>query len=333
MPVNIQEGWGIYLISFAAFLGALAAVQGLYLLWQGLNVEKTVRVNRRLKAMSAAGLAQGKPISVLRERQFSDVPWINRVMLRVPRLHAVDHMIEQSGLDLTVSRYVLIQVILSLLALVLLLLFTPGNPVVAVPVAMVIGFLLPHAYVALKRGERVAAFTQELPDALDYIARSLRAGNPFSASLKSASEELPEPIAGEFRTTFEEMNFGLELEAALQNLGERTGSEELRYFVTAVLIQRTTGGNLAEVLNRISHVMRSRAATLREIQVLAAEMKYSANILIALPLLVAAALAVLNPGYLSVLFESVLGLVVIGLQLLLMAIGYFIVQKMINFRV
>lgn len=331
--MNLDQSWGVYLISFAAFLAALAAVQGLYLLWQGLNIEKTVRVNRRLKAMSAVGLAQGKAVSVLRDRQFSDLPWVNRVMLRIPRLHVVDNMIGQSGLDLTVSRYLLIQVILSMLVLVLLLLFTPGRLIVAVPVAILTGFMLPYAYVALKRRQRVAAFSLQLSDALDYIARSLRAGNPFSVSLKSAAAELPEPIAGELRTTFEEMNFGLELEAALANLGERTGSEELRYFITAVLIQRTTGGNLAEVLNRISHVMRSRAATFREIAVLAAEMKYSANVLIALPLFVAGALSLLNPGYLTVLFESSLGLAVIGVQVLLMLSGYYIVQKMINFRV
>lgn len=331
--MNLDETWTIYLISFAAFLAALAAVQGLYLLWQGLHIEQTVRVNRRLKVLSTVGLAQGKAVSLLRERQFSDVPWLNRVMIRVPRLHTVDHMLEQSGLDLTVSRYMLIQVILSLLFFILLLLFTPGNLVVTLPVSILAGFTLPHAFVAYRRGQRMADFTRQLPDALDYLARSLRAGNPFSASLRSASEELPEPIASEFRATFEEMNFGLDLEAALHNLGDRTGSEELKYFITAVLIQRTTGGNLAEVLNRISHVMRSRASTLREIQVLAAEMKYSANILIALPFLVAIALSVLNPGYLSVLFETELGLVVIGLQLLFMALGYVVIQKMINFRV
>lgn len=331
--MNFDQSWTIYLISFAAFLGALAAVQGLYLLWQGLNVEKTVRVNRRLKALSAAGMAQGKAINVLRERQFSDIPAINRVMVRIPRMHAVDHMLEQSGLDLTVSRYILIQVILAMMFLVLLLLLTPGNLVVVVPVSLLAGFLLPHAYVAWKRAQRVESFTRQLPDAMDFIARSLRAGNPFTASLKSAAEELPEPIAGEFRTTFEEMNFGLDIEDALHNLGERSGSEELRYFITSVLIQRTTGGNLAEVLNRISEVMRSRASTLREIQVLAAEMKLSANILIALPFLVAIALAILNPPYLAILFQSELGLVVIGAQLLLMATGWFVVQRMINFRV
>jgi len=331
--VNLDQNWSIYLISFAAFLGALAAVQGLYLLWQGLNVEKSVRVNRRLKAMSAAGLAQGKAINMLRERQFSDVPAINRIMVRIPRLHAVDHMIEQSGLDLTVSRYILIQVILATMIGILLVLLTPGNPIVIVPVAILVGFMLPHMFVVWKRAQRVAAFTQQLPDALDFIARSLRAGNPFTASLKSAAEELPDPIATEFRTTFEEMNFGIEIEIALHNLGERSGSEELRYFITSVLIQRTTGGNLAEVLNRISEVMRSRASTLREIQVLAAEMKLSANVLISLPFLVGGALAILNPGYLSELFKSELGLVVIGVQVLLMAMGWYVVQRMVNFRV
>lgn len=331
--MNLQESWGIYLISFAAFIGALAAVQGLYLLWQGMNVEKTLRVNRRLKAMSTVAMAEGKPVSMLNERQFSDVPWVNRIMLRVPRFHAVDQMLEQSGLDLTVSRYILIQLILSTLLLILLVLFTPGNLIVSLPVSILAGFLGPYVYVGMKRTQRVAMFGQQLPDALDYIARSLRAGNPFTASLKSAAEELPEPISGEFRQTFEQLNFGLDLDEALHRMGERTGSEELRYFITAVLIQRSTGGNLAEVLNRISKVMRSRATTLREIQVLAAEMQYSANILIALPILVALALAVLNPDYMSVLFENELGLVVIGLQLLFMAIGYYIVHKMVHFRV
>lgn len=332
--MNLQESWGIYLISFAAFLGALAAVQGLYLLWHAMHVDQTTRVNRRLKAMTAApARKEGGAPSLLRERVFSGVPWLNNLLLKVPRLHGVDQMIEQSGLDLTVSRYILIQLILSLMVLVLLLLFTPGNPIVVVPVSLLAGFSAPFLFVTMKRRQRVDTFQQQIPDAMDYLARSLRAGNPFTASMRSASDELPEPIAGEFRTTFEELNFGLDLEEALHGMGERTGSEELQYFITAVLIQRTTGGNLAEVLNRISKVMRSRASTMREIQVLAAEMKYSANILIALPFVVALALSVFSPGYLTVLFESELGLVIIGVQILLMAIGYFIIKKMINFRV
>lgn len=327
------DTWQVYLISFAAFIAALAAFEGLYLLWRSLNVEKTVRVNRRLRAMSAAGVPREEAVNVLRDRQMSDVPWLNRAMLSIPRLHTVDRLIEQSGLDLTVSRYILIQLILSALIFVLLVLLTPANLFVTVPVAMMAGFILPNLYVQRRRVARMNAFGALLPDTLDYIARSLRAGNPFIASLRSASEELPEPVAREFRTTFEEMNFGLDVEDALHNLGERTGSEDLRYFITAVLIQRTTGGNLAEVLNRIAHVMRSREATIREIRILAAEMKYSANVLIALPFFVAGALAVLNPTYIMVLFEHELGLVVIGAQLLFMGIGYLIVQKMVNFRV
>lgn len=331
--MNPEQPWSIYLISFAAFIAALALVEGLYLLWRGVNIEKTVRVNRRLRAMSAAGVSHSQAVSVLRERVFSDTPWLNRLLLSIPRLHTVDRLIEQSGVDMTVSRYLLIQVLMSLLAMVLLLLLTPGNLLVIVPVGLLAGFSAPGIYLQMKRSRRLESFSRQLPDTLDYIARSMRAGNPFTASMRSAAEELPEPMSSELRTTFEELNFGLDLEEALHNLGERVGSEDLRYFIAAVLIQRTTGGNLAEVLNRIAKVMRSRETTLREIRILAAEMKYSANVLIGLPFVVAGALAILNPGYLSVLFEHELGLVVIGLQLFLMAIGYYVIQKMINFRV
>lgn len=325
--------WTIYLISFVAFVTALALVQGLYLLWQSLNVERAVRVNRRLRNLSAAGVTREQALSLLQQRALSDVPAINRVLLRIPRAHVVDRMLEQSGIDITVSRYLLIQAMLSLLFGLLLYLLTSGSLFVIIPIALLAGFFLPYSYVMRHRHRRLDQLLQQLPDAMDFIARSLRAGNPFTASLRSAAEQLPEPTAGEFRTTFEEMNFGLDVEAAMHNLGERVGSDELRYFITAVLIQRTTGGNLAEVLNRISAVMRSRESTRREVRILAAEMKYSANVLVALPFIVAGALALLNPGYLVTLFESELGLSIIGLQLLLMAVGYAVVQKMVDVRV
>lgn len=325
--------WTIYLISFVAFVTALALVQGLYMLWQSLNVERTVRVNRRLRSLSAGGVNREQALSLLRQRALSDMPWLNRVLLRIPRMHAVDRMLEQAGLDITVSRYMLIQVMLSLVLLLILLLFTPGNPFVVVPVAFIAGFFIPYLYVMSERRKRLELLSSQLPDAMDFLARSMRAGNPFSASLRNAGAQLHEPIASEFRTTFEEMNFGLDVERAMLDLGERVGNEELQYFITAVLIQRTTGGNLAEVLNRIAAVMRARETTRREVLILSAEMKYSANVLIALPFIVAGALTILNPGYLATLFDSELGLAIIGMQLLLMATGYAVVQKMVDIRV
>lgn len=325
--------WTIYLISFVAFVAALALVQGLYMLWQSLNVERAVRVNRRLRSLSAGGVNRDQALDLLRQRAFSDMPALNRMLLRIPRMHAVDRMLEQAGMDITVSRYMLIQFILSMILLVVLLLFTPGNPFVVVPVALIAGFFVPYLYVMRERRKRLDLLSSQLPDAMDFLARSMRAGNPFTASLRNAADQLHEPIASEFRTTFEEMNFGLDVERAMIDLGARVGNDELQYFITAVLIQRTTGGNLAEVLNRIANVMRSRETTRREVRILAAEMKYSANVLIALPFVVAGALTITNPSYLATLFESELGLVIIGIQLLLMATGFAVVQKMVDIRV
>lgn len=325
--------WTVYLISFVAFVAALSLVQGLYMLWQSLNVERTVRVNRRLRSLSAGGVNREQALDLLRQRALSDMPWLNRLLFRIPRMHAVDRMLEQAGLDITVSRYMLIQFTLSMLLLVILLLFTPGNPVVVVPLALIAGFFIPYIYVMRRRRQRLDLLSSQLPDAMDFLARSMRAGNPFTASLRNAAEQLHEPIASEFRTTFEEMNFGLDIERAMLDLGARVGNDELNYFITAVLIQKTTGGNLAEVLNRIAAVMRSRETTRREVRILAAEMKYSANVLIALPFIVAGALTILNPTYLAVLFESELGLTIIGVQVLLMATGYAVIQKMVDIRV
>lgn len=325
--------WTIYLISFVAFVAALALVQGLYLLWQSLNIERTVRVSRRLRSLSAGGVSRTQTLDLLKQRTFSDLPWLNTVLLRIPRMHTVDRTLGQAGMTITVSRYMLIQLLISLILLVVLLLFTPGNALAVVPLAFIVGFLIPYLYVMRERHKRLDLLSAQLPDAMDFLARSMRAGNPFTASLKSAADQLHEPIAGEFRTTFEEMNFGLDVERALLDLGARVGNDELHYFITAVLIQRTTGGNLAEVLNRIAAVMRSRESTRREVRILAAEMKYSANVLVALPFFVAGALTVMNPSYLSVLFESEMGLMIIGMQMLLMATGFTVVQKMVDIRV
>ena len=184
-----------------------------------------------------------------------------------------------------------------------------------------------------KRTKRNQAFLKQLPDALDFIARSLRAGNPFSASLKSVASEMPDPTGTEFGITFEELNYGLEFEEAMKNLAHRTGSDEMNYFVTAVLIQRTTGGNLADMLNRLAAIMRSRASTYREINILAAEMKISANVLVLLPFFVGLVLLIASPGYLNILFDTTVGNFLILGQLLLMAVGYYIIRKMISFRV
>ncbi|MDX1823114.1 MAG: type II secretion system F family protein [Thiohalomonadales bacterium] len=321
------------LISLVAFLAVVGMIEGFYMLYRAMNVERTVVVNKRLRTLSASGLSSEEALSLLRQRNFSEIPFINRMLAAIPRSHALDKMLVQSGMDLTVSRYILIQLLVAATAFFLLWLLAGVFWFAALPLSLVIGFALPYFQVQGKISERSQAISDQLPDALDFLARSMRAGNPFSAAIRLASQEMEDPIASEFAVTFDQLNFGLDLEDALHHLSQRSNSEEMRYFITAVLIQRTTGGNLAEVLNRLSAVMRARCRTFREIRVLAAEMKYSANILIAMPFVVAGALAVMNPEYLMTLVKSTMGYFLIGAQLAFMFVGYVIIHRMVNFRV
>jgi tight adherence protein B len=322
-----------YLVYLVAFVGLLALADVLHSLWAGLNLKRKVAVSRRLRGLAPADATPEQAISLLREVRLAELPVLHRLLARVPWFEKVHARLEHAGVGLTVAQYLGLQLLLGAGVLALLLTLTPAPLPLALPLALTLGLGLPPLYVQRCKAARLRRFTELLPDTMDYLARSMRAGNPFTASLRSAAQEMPEPIAGELRTCFEEMNFGIDLEQALRHLGTRTGSEELRYFITAVLIQRTTGGNLAEVLTRIATVMRSRAAMQREIQAISAEMNYSAKVLIALPFVMALVLLVLNPDYLRVLIEHRIGIAMIAAQLVFMAIGAWVIRSMINFRV
>lgn len=330
----MSEVYKVYLISFLVFVAVVVLVEGAYLLWRGVHEEGVMKINRRLKMLSAGGM-HGQQVlhDLLRTKTFSGVPWLNRTLIRIPRLHALDRALDQAAIKISVGRFLLLQAVLGVLIATILLwtgkLHLLGCIIIGIP----LGFLLPYVYIFIKKDKRKNDFARQIPEALDFIARSMRAGNPFSASLKAVAKEMPDPIGTEFGITFDEMNYGLELEDALHNLGNRTGSDEMHFFITAVLIQRTTGGNLADVLNKIASVMRARARTVREIMILSAEMRLSARVLIALPFVVAAALTLLNPGYLTVLFKDPVGQMIIGIQLLLMLFGYLIIRRMVNFRI
>ena len=329
-----NEIYVIYLISFLTFIGVIILIEAIYLFIRGAREEGVFKMNQRLKLLSAGGGTDGKEVlNLLRRNELSSNKTLNRILSKIPRIKVVDRMLVQSGLTISVTRYMLLQLFL-MVTITLLLVYAFGFfCLIVLLIGIPLGLSLPAIYVSMKRKERLSKFTMQLPDTLDYIARSLRAGNPFSASLKGVANEMPDPVGTEFGITFDEMNYGMELENALKHLGKRSGSDEMNMFITAVLIQRTTGGNLADVLNRIATVMRSRSMIVRDISALSAEMRLSAYILIALPLVVAAGISIFNPGYLSVLIDNPLGQAAILIQLVLMLVGYLIMRRMINFHV
>lgn len=323
----------IYLVSFITFVAVIILIEGSYMLVRGIHEEGSVKINRRLKMLSAGGAHGKEVLNLLRRKELSSIEIVNRIFLKIHRISVIDRTLEQAGLTISVSVYLLIQLSLVIIFPVILFYGMSFHIMLSLLIGIPLGLALPSIFVATKRKERLRKFTEGLPDTLDYIARSLRAGNPFSASLKAVANEMPDPIGSEFGITFDEMNYGLELDDALKNLGKRSGSDEMNMFIAAVLIQRTTGGNLADVLNRIATVMRARASVKRDIIILAAEMRFSSYVLLALPFFVAGAVSIFNPDYLSVLIDRPLGQIIIFIQLVLMLIGYLIMRRMANFHV
>lgn len=322
-----------YLISFLVFITAVVLIEGLYLLWRAVSDEGMLKINRRLKTLSAGGKTHKQAINLIQKREMSAIPLLNRMLIAIPRLHKLDRLLEQAAVNLSVSKFLGIQLLLASILILILALLSNLHILLVIILSVPIALVIPVLVLLKMREKRSLRFAHQLPNALDYIARSLRAGNPFSASIKSVATEMPDPTGTEFGITFEEMNYGLDFEEAMHNLANRSGSEEMTYFITAVLIQRTTGGNLADMLNKLATIMRTRASTYREIKILAAEMKLSANVLVMLPFFVALVLAIVSPGYLDVLFTTTVGHIMIMVQLILMALGYAIIRRMINFRV
>jgi len=191
----------------------------------------------------------------------------------------------------------------------------------------------PFLYILIARNQRMAKFERQLPDALDLVARSLRAGHAFSGALQMVAQEFPDPIGPEFAKTFAEINFGISVQDALKNLTQRIDCQDLKFFAISVIIQRESGGNLAEILESIGSLIRERFKLHGRIRTLAAEGKISAIILIALPFLVAGLIYVMNREYLQLLFSEPVGKLMLVLALVGMLLGVAVMKKIVTIRV
>jgi tight adherence protein B len=210
--------------------------------------------------------------------------------------------------------------------------FTPLPFSISAVAALATG-ALPYLYVDRKRSKRLLQLERQLPDVADTLGRALRAGHSFPSAVGMVSTEFPQPMGGEFRITFDEINYGVPLNEALMNLAKRIPISDLRYFVIAVLIQRETGGNLAEVLDSIAFLIRERFKLFDKVRVLSAEGKMSAWVLGLLPFITAAAMLALNRPFLEVLWTDPVGLKVIGAMLVMMVVGVFLMRRIIKIRV
>ena len=241
-------------------------------------------------------------------------------------------MIEQAGLNWQPARFVHLTLMSFIAGFAVGWLVLP----VAHPLAVATGFLAgagPFIYVYLKRKARLKRFEELFPDALEFVSRSMRAGHAFSVSLEMIHREFQEPVAGEFRRTFEEANLGLPMEVALQKLAKRVPSLDVHFFVSAVMLQKRTGGNLAEILDKLAYVMRERVKLRGRIRAVSAHGRMTATALSCIPIAVAVLMFYTNPDYVKFFFTDDTGNIMLGAAVGLQLIGYGIMQKIVNIEV
>jgi tight adherence protein B len=314
-----------------AFIATVLLLEGLYLTWSAYKGPEAKRVEQRLRAMSAGG-SSATEASILKQRLLSEAPLLQRWLLRLPRVHELDRILQQSGTNCTVAKLAGISVAFALAAFVA----ASFVPYLAWTFDILIAAgaaTLPFLYILRKRQSRIRKLEQQLPEALDLMSRALKAGHALPSGLQMVGEEAQDPIAGEFRIVHDEINYGVDVQAALMNLAHRVPSTDVRYFVIAVLIQRDTGGNLTEVLGNISALVRERLKLLGKVRVLSAEGRMSGWVLGVLPFAVAGIINLLNPKFMSVLWTDPMGLKLIYTALGMMLIAAFWMRKIIKIRV
>jgi tight adherence protein B len=312
------------------FVAVILLFQGLYTLWNVYRGPEAQRIQSRLRNLAAGGIESSES-RLVKERLRSELPLLDRLFLTLPRIHELDAVLRQSGVDITPARFAIVSTVGGLVALAIGAL--AGMPIFLTIALGVGATCIPLVYILRKRAQRMRKVEEVLPDTLDFIARALRAGHAFSAALAMVGEEGQEPLRSEFRTTFDEINFGVATQEALNNLSQRVPSSDLRFFVVAVLIQRETGGNLAEILGNISKLVRDRLKLYGRIRVLSAEGKLSAWILTLLPFATAALINIVNPSFMSVLWKDPVGLKIVAGTCMMMVVGIFWMWRIIKIRV
>jgi len=322
----------MFLVILMFFVG-VAMVMGLY--FGAIRVPGMVaqrKLDARLQELSSPADEPKEGESLLVKVQHEGpMPAVDRFFAGTTRGSALGQWIEQSGMRASVSGVLMISLVCAGLMALVAGIITRASW--GLPIGAALGFALPFLFLKIKRTRRMRTFEEQFPEALDLIARALKAGHAFATGLKMAADELPEPVGPEFRKTFDEQNFGLPMKDALDNLARRIPILDVRFFVTAVLIQRETGGNLAEILENLGFVVRERFKILRQVRVYTAHGRFTGYVLLALPAVLGIALSFINPEHMNLLFRERMGQMLLGLALVMQTIGFLWIKQVIKIEV
>ena len=322
----------MWLIYFFVFLAGLFMVYALYLITSRSSDAKRALLKERLAdAIRSSAHSTDEDVQLARLELMSEIPWVNRVLLRLQITSQLKQIIDQADSQITVMRLVLFSLTAGVLAFLAVSMLSPST-LMALLFA-VIAMALPFLHIISKRRKRLNKFLQLLPDALDLMSRGLSAGHAFTEALQMVASEMPEPISMEFRKTYEEQNLGLSLKLALENLVQRVPLLDLRMCVTAVMIQRETGGNLSELLEKVAHTIRERFRIMEDLKTMTLSSRWSAWLLCALPIFLAIYVTLMNPGYMDVMWRDPRGHWLLAIAAIMQILGMLMVQKIMKIRI
>jgi len=322
----------MFIVPFFVFLTSLFVVYALYVITSRKSDAKRRLLDERLaEAIRSSAHSSDVEVQLAREELLSEIPWLNRSLLKLEITSGLKRMIDQADLHITVMRLVLFAGTAAALGFLAASMVT-----VSLPLKVLFGLLagaFPFLHVIAKRKKRMKKFLQLLPDALDLMSRGLSAGHAFTEALQMVSSEMPEPIATEFRKTYDEQNLGLSLKLALENMVQRIPLLDLRMCVTAIMIQRETGGNLSELLEKVAHTIRERFRIMEDLKTLTLSSRWSAWLLCALPIFLAVYMSVMNPTYMEVLWRDPRGHNLLFLAATMQILGMLMVQKIMKIKI
>ena len=327
----------IEVLVILVFVSVTAAVAGIFMLMSGRSqVQREKAIQTRLQEVGGSpvatenGAAAGGGTLLLKEI-VGPMADMDRVATAALKGSGAERWLQQSGTAMTISAVILITLLFGALAATATFMFT--HLWWAAIVAFVLGLGIQPLLLKHRRTKRLYRFEEHFPEALDLLSRAVRAGHAFSAGMKMVADELDDPVGPEFRKAFDEQNYGLPLKESLNSMAERMPLLDVKFFATAVLIQRETGGNLAEILDNLAGVVRERFKIRRQVRVHTAHGRFTGYVLMALPAFLAVALVFINPEHMSLLFEERIGQLMILASIVMQAVGFIWIKQIVKIEV
>ncbi|MEM7241033.1 MAG: type II secretion system F family protein [Pseudomonadota bacterium] len=315
------------IILILIFVGVILMAEGMYLVAFGKSISASSKVNRRLALMEAGGDQESILTTLRREREQ------HSTSINIPIYALLSKKANQANIAFTPRALIIVMAVVSIFSFIMLSLFTPSTPLTKLLVSLALGVGGVYAWLNYKAKKRISLFEEQFPDAVDLIVRSLRVGHPFANAINVVAEEMYDPIGSEFGLIADEATYGMDINTALADVAERIDLQDMRFFAVAVAIQSRSGGNLAEILDGLAKVVRSRFKLFRRVKAITSEARFSGWFLSGFPFAALAGVQLVNPNYYDKVEESAFFVPAAIFVVIMLVVNIFVMRALVNIKV